>query len=404
MGILGYPCRRRSASTGFRCAVGLWRSSTRRGSSATGIRSSFRCGAGRRSRRRRCPRCSSSTGSPLWPTASARRSATGRPRRRITRTRSSRRRWPTWSKNKVEAAYVRSDLFERRRLLMDDWAAYVGRQRECDATDSCTVPGRRSHASRMRSDATGRGQRPRASRDALSLTRVPPHRPRGQADGSVPPRRAFSVPWRKSKVSGRRSPPRPAVCTVDVVLVEQALRVAASQLAAIGWGGAGRLLAASGRRRWPRRWSCSPSAGSQPQVDRPAPRRTRKLQAADHRCAPNGTCARGSGNGPSAPGTAGAGRARAPAPLPAARRRARCPPSGSPGFRAKARRLEACRRERSENTSHQREVPCLFSAHPQAVRRPAGCAREFSLPRLVRFTMQARGAYTTPNPSTGEPI
>jgi len=32
--------------------------------------------------------------------------------------------------NKVEAAYARSDLFERRRLLMDDWAAYVGRQRE----------------------------------------------------------------------------------------------------------------------------------------------------------------------------------------------------------------------------------------------------------------------------------
>ncbi len=28
--------------------------------------------------------------------------------------------------NKVEAAYARSDLFERRRLLMDEWAAYVG--------------------------------------------------------------------------------------------------------------------------------------------------------------------------------------------------------------------------------------------------------------------------------------
>ena len=28
--------------------------------------------------------------------------------------------------NKVEAAYARSDLFERRRLLMDDWAEYVG--------------------------------------------------------------------------------------------------------------------------------------------------------------------------------------------------------------------------------------------------------------------------------------
>ena len=27
--------------------------------------------------------------------------------------------------NKVEAAYARSDLFDRRRLLMDDWARYL---------------------------------------------------------------------------------------------------------------------------------------------------------------------------------------------------------------------------------------------------------------------------------------
>ena len=31
--------------------------------------------------------------------------------------------------NKVEAAYRRTDLFERRRLLMDDWAAYLGGER-----------------------------------------------------------------------------------------------------------------------------------------------------------------------------------------------------------------------------------------------------------------------------------
>ena len=31
--------------------------------------------------------------------------------------------------NKVEAACARSDLFERRRLLMDDWAAYLDGQR-----------------------------------------------------------------------------------------------------------------------------------------------------------------------------------------------------------------------------------------------------------------------------------
>ena len=28
-------------------------------------------------------------------------------------------------RNQIEAAYRRSDLFERRRRLMDDWAAYL---------------------------------------------------------------------------------------------------------------------------------------------------------------------------------------------------------------------------------------------------------------------------------------
>ena len=30
------------------------------------------------------------------------------------------------TQNKVEAAYARSDLFERRRRLMADWEAYLG--------------------------------------------------------------------------------------------------------------------------------------------------------------------------------------------------------------------------------------------------------------------------------------
>ena len=34
--------------------------------------------------------------------------------------------------NKVEAAYARSDLFERRRQLMDEWAAYLNGRRELD--------------------------------------------------------------------------------------------------------------------------------------------------------------------------------------------------------------------------------------------------------------------------------
>ena len=32
-------------------------------------------------------------------------------------------------RNRVEAAYARSDLFERRQVLMDDWARYLARRR-----------------------------------------------------------------------------------------------------------------------------------------------------------------------------------------------------------------------------------------------------------------------------------
>ena len=34
-------------------------------------------------------------------------------------------------RNRVEAAYARSDLFERRRVLMDDWARYLAREIGC---------------------------------------------------------------------------------------------------------------------------------------------------------------------------------------------------------------------------------------------------------------------------------
>ena len=34
--------------------------------------------------------------------------------------------------NPTEAAYARSDLFERRRRLMDDWAAYLDGERGSD--------------------------------------------------------------------------------------------------------------------------------------------------------------------------------------------------------------------------------------------------------------------------------
>ena len=41
-------------------------------------------------------------------------------------------------RNKVEAAYNRTDLFERRRALMDQWAAYLN-----DAAGTVVTLGRR---------------------------------------------------------------------------------------------------------------------------------------------------------------------------------------------------------------------------------------------------------------------
>ena len=40
-------------------------------------------------------------------------------------------------RNRVEAAYARSDLFERRRVLMDDWARYLahGMEEESDSLE-----------------------------------------------------------------------------------------------------------------------------------------------------------------------------------------------------------------------------------------------------------------------------
>ncbi len=55
---------------------------------------------------------------------SGRRSGTGRPRRRTTRARSSRRRWRTWSRTRSRRL-TQPDLFEWRRRLMDDWSAYL---------------------------------------------------------------------------------------------------------------------------------------------------------------------------------------------------------------------------------------------------------------------------------------
>ncbi len=45
--------------------------------------------------------------------------------------------------NKVEAAYARSDLFEQRRLLMDDWAEHLNGEVSTRRRDDATS-GRRS--------------------------------------------------------------------------------------------------------------------------------------------------------------------------------------------------------------------------------------------------------------------
>ena len=79
---------------------GRWRFSTRRGRSATAIRWCSPCGAGGRYRVDAAQDAPVSTGSPLLPTASARRSGTGQPKRPTIRARSSRRRSRTSSRTR----------------------------------------------------------------------------------------------------------------------------------------------------------------------------------------------------------------------------------------------------------------------------------------------------------------
>ena len=42
--------------------------------------------------------------------------------------------------NPTEAAYARSDLFERRRLLMNNWAAYLNGQPKSDTVSAIQYP------------------------------------------------------------------------------------------------------------------------------------------------------------------------------------------------------------------------------------------------------------------------
>ena len=59
-------------------------------------------------------------------------------------------------RNPTEAAYARSDLFERRRRLMDDWAAYLWGTRTCGGVMPVTVRRRRGRTSLRDIGATWR--------------------------------------------------------------------------------------------------------------------------------------------------------------------------------------------------------------------------------------------------------
>ena len=84
-------------------------------------------------------------------TASVRASATGQPNAPAMPTRSAKWRWPMRSSNKVERAYRRGDLFDKRRRLMDDWATYC-------ASDGAA--GARSRQSGGRRHERGRNEWP----------------------------------------------------------------------------------------------------------------------------------------------------------------------------------------------------------------------------------------------------
>ena len=72
-------------------------------------------------------------------------------------------------RNPVEAAYARSDLFERRRRLMDDWAAYLGGGRGTEGSR------RHDPGAALRRPGCARGSGAAAHRPA-SAGRVPGHR------------------------------------------------------------------------------------------------------------------------------------------------------------------------------------------------------------------------------------
>ena len=173
-----------TGSIGFRFAGVLWTSSTRRGPWATAPpRSCSRRATGRCSTRRCYADWPERQGVPAVPhgfRSSFRDWASER-------TNQLRRLWraaPAHAvKDQTEAAYAWSDLFERRRTLMDDWGAYLaegGRWSACGAGDARSAWGR----SGPDAGSADRHRRPRP------VTAVVPKRPdAGRAPGGAPPRR-----------------------------------------------------------------------------------------------------------------------------------------------------------------------------------------------------------------------
>ena len=85
-------------------------------------------------------------------------------------------------RNKVEAAYRRSDLFERRRQLMDDWAAYLAGDSR-DPTVGTVLPLR---GTRPLTGATPRFGMPRSASGRVGMcTPMPP--PPGGHSRSISP-------------------------------------------------------------------------------------------------------------------------------------------------------------------------------------------------------------------------
>ena len=149
--------QRRTAGTGCRCVAVPWRlSRQRRHSGREPVHWCSPTGVGSLSMTSSCGGCCASLGLQPCRTVSAPASGTGageetdHPREVIEAALAH------VVRNRVEAAYARSDLFERQRTLMDDWARYLAQGIGCPPPG----PARRPRPGQARDRATPEGPRP----------------------------------------------------------------------------------------------------------------------------------------------------------------------------------------------------------------------------------------------------